>query len=190
MQPNDTIQLVDKPVAVKVTGDVVRPGIAYLDTSEPLSQALTQVGGPAQSSRIDHLQLVRGGATQDVSLGSPQFAQAAQNGDQLVVSRAAHVDVLGSVEKPGDTMLRGSNTLVSAIYYAGGPVKYANLRAVQVIRAGKKQQYDLGKVQKGGDGDNPQLLDGDVVFVPQGSTFDWSSVWGALGSFGLFGVHL
>jgi hypothetical protein len=69
-------------------------------------------------------------------------------------------------------------------------VKYANLRAVQVIRAGKKQQYDLGKVQKGGDGDNPQLLDGDVVFVPQGSTFDWSSVWGALGSFGLFGVHL
>jgi protein involved in polysaccharide export with SLBB domain len=190
LQPNDTIQLVDKPVAVTVTGDVVRPGIAYLNTNEPLSQALTQVGGPAASSRIDHLQLLRGGQTQDVSLGSAAFAQAAQNGDQLVIARAAHVDVLGSVEKPGDTMLRGSNTLVSAIYYAGGPVKYANLRAVQVIRNGKKQQYDLGKVQKGADGTNPELADGDVVFVPQGSTFDWGNIWGAIGSFGLFGVHL
>jgi protein involved in polysaccharide export with SLBB domain len=188
--PNDTIQLVDKPVGVRVTGDVERPGMAYLDASEPLSQALTQVGGPAASSRVDHLQLVRGGETQYVSLGSSAFSQAAQNGDQLIVPRATHVDVLGSVAKPGDTMLRGSNTLVSAIYYAGGPVKFANLRAVQVIRSGRKQQYDLGKLQKGGGGENPELADGDVVFVPQGSTFQWSDVWGALGAIGLFGVHL
>ncbi len=190
LQPNDTIQLVDKPVGVRVTGDVERPGMAYLDANEPLSQALSQVGGPAASSRVDHLQLVRDGETQYVSLGSPAFSQAAKNGDQLVVPRATHVDVLGSVTKPGDTMLRGSNTLVSAIYYAGGPVKFANLRAVQVIRNGKKQQYDLGKLQKGGNGENPELADGDVVFVPLGSTFQWSDVWSALGAIGLFGVHL
>jgi hypothetical protein len=51
-------------------------------------------------------------------------------------------------------------------------------------------QYDLGKLQKGGAGANPQLADGDIVFVPQGSTFEWSDVWGALGALGLFGVHL
>jgi len=188
--PNDTIQLVDKPIAVRVTGDVQQPGIAYLNTSEPLSQALRQLGGPAASSRVDQLQLVRDGVTQYVSLGDPAFSQAARNGDQLVVPRAAQVDVLGNVEKPGGTMLRGSNTLVSAIYYAGGPSKFANLRAVQVIRNGQKQQYDLGKLQKGGSGDNPVLADGDVVFVPQGSTFQWNDVWGALGGLGLFGVHL
>ena len=190
LQPNDTIQLVDKPVAVRVTGDVERPGIAYLETEETLSQALTQVGGVAASSRVAQLKLVRNGETQYISLGSPAFSQAAQNGDQLFVPRATHVDVLGNVEKPGDTMLRGSNTLVSAIYYAGGPAKFANLRAVQVIRNGQKRQYDLGKVQKGAGGDNPELADGDVVFVPQGSTFQWSDVWGALGAIGLFGVHL
>lgn len=190
LQPNDTIQLVDKPVAVRVTGDVERPGIAYLETEETLSQALTQVGGVAASSRVAQLKLVRNGETQYISLGSPAFSQAAQNGDQLFVPRATHVDVLGNVEKPGDTMLRGSNTLVSAIYYAGGPAKFANLRAVQVIRNGQKKQYDLGKVQKGAGGDNPELADGDVVFVPQGSTFQWSDVWGALGTLGLFGVHL
>jgi protein involved in polysaccharide export with SLBB domain len=190
LQPSDTIQLVDKPVAVTVRGDVERPGIAYLDQAEPLAQALTQVGGPAASSRIDQLQLIRDGATNLVSLGSPEFSQPARNGDQLVVPRAVHVDVLGNVQKPGDTMLRGSNTLVSALYYAGGPAKFANLRAVQVIRGGKKVQYDLAKVQKGAAGDNPQLLDGDIVFVPQGSTFQWSDLWGALGALGLFGVHL
>jgi protein involved in polysaccharide export with SLBB domain len=190
LQPNDTIQLVDKPVAVQINGDVERPGTAYLEANEPLSQALKQVGGPAATSRIDQLQLVRGGQTQYVSLGSPAFSQPAINGDQLIVPRAMHVDVLGNVTKPGDTMLRGSNTLVSAIYYAGGPARFANLRAVQVIRNGKKAQYDLGKVQKGGGGDNPELADGDVVFVPQGSSFQWSDVWGALGALGLFGVHL
>jgi protein involved in polysaccharide export with SLBB domain len=190
LQPNDTIQLVDKPVAVAVSGDVERPGTAHLNANETLTQALSQVGGLAASSRVDHLQLVRDGASQYVSVGSPVFSQPAQNGDKIIVARATHVDVLGSVAKPGDTMLRGSNTLVSAIYYAGGPVKFANLRAVQVIRNGQKQQYDLGKLQKGGNGDNPELADGDVVFVPQGSTFQWSDVWGALGSIGLFGVHL
>lgn len=190
LEPNDTIQLVNKPVAVRIAGDVERPGTVYLDANEPLSHALTQAGGTTASSRIDQLQLVRDGATQSVSLGSVALTQPARNGDELVIPRAVHVDVLGNVVKPGDTMLRGSNTLVSAIYYAGGPAKFANLRAVQVIRAGQKHQYDLGRVQKGASGDNPDLVDGDVVFVPQGSTFQWSDVWGALGAFGLFGVHL
>lgn len=190
LQPDDTIQLVDKPVAVQVAGDVARPGMAYLEANEPLSHALTQVGGLTASARIDQLQLVRSGETQYVSPGSPVFSQAARSGDQIVVPRATHVDVLGTVVKPGDTMLRGSNTLVSAIYYAGGPAQFANLRAVQVIRDGQKRQYDLGKVEKGGNGANPELADGDIVFVPKGSTFQWSDVWGALGSLGLFGVHI
>jgi protein involved in polysaccharide export with SLBB domain len=190
LEPNDTIQLINKPVAVRVGGEVVHPGTAYLAADEPLQHALTQVGGSSAAARIDQLQLARGGQTQFVSLGSPAFMQPAQNGDELIVPHAVHIDVLGNVEKPGDTMLRGSNSLVSAIYYAGGPAKFANLRAVQVIRNGAKRQYDLGKVQKGANGDNPELADGDVVFVPQGSTFQWSDVWSGLGALGLFGVHL
>jgi polysaccharide biosynthesis/export protein len=190
LEPNDTIQLIDKPIAVQVAGDVEHPGVAYLDTSEPLSQALKQVGGPAGTSRIDQLQLVRDGQTRYVSAGGAEFSLPARDGDELLIPRAAHVDVLGNVARPGDTMLRASNSLVSAIYYAGGPAKYANLRAVQVIHDGQKQQFDLGKLQKGAGGQNPQLEDGDVVFVPQGSTFEWGDLWGALGSIGLFAGHL
>jgi protein involved in polysaccharide export with SLBB domain len=190
LEPNDTIQLVNKPIAVTVSGEVEHPGIAYLNPTEPLSQALKQVGGSAASARIDQLQLVRDGQTTFVSAGDVAFTQPAQNGDAVIVPKAIHVDVLGTVERPGDTALRGSDTLVSAIYYAGGPAKYANLRAVQIIRNGQKTQFDLGRVKKGADGTNPVLHDGDVVFVPEGSTFGWSDVWAALGSIGAIGFSV
>ena len=190
LQPNDTISLADKPVAVSVVGDVQHPGTAHLATDEPLSEAITQVGGLAASSREAGLTLYRNGAPTTVSIGAPEFAQPAQNGDRLVVPRATRVDVLGNVEKPGDTLLRGNNTLVSAIYYAGGPAKFANLKAVTVFHNGARTQYNLINLQKGGTGDNPILADGDVVQVPQGSTFELSQVWGALGALGLFGLRL
>ena len=78
----------------------------------------------------------------------------------------------------------------AAPYYAGGPAKYANLRAVTVIHAGTRKQYDLGNLQKGKTTDNPVLADGDMVQVPQGSTFEWGNIWGAIGALGLFGVHI
>lgn len=190
LQPGDTIQLVNKAIKVEVTGDVGHPGLAYLDAKEPLSQALTQVGGAAASARVTDLQLVRDGTSQLVSLGSPVFSEPARDNDRLVVPRATRVDVLGTVVKPGDTLLRGDTTLVSAIYYAGGPAKFANLRAVQVIHQGQKKVFDLRRLEKGGNGENPQLSDGDVVFVPQGSTFQWSDIWSGLGALGLFGVKL
>lgn len=188
--PNDTIQLVDKPVMVSVLGDVVKPGVAYLNTNEPLAQAIVQVGGTAATSSQTAISLDRGGAKSVVSMGDPVFSQPAQNGDRIVVPRAPRVDVLGNVAKPGETLLRGSSTLVSAIYYAGGPAQYANLKAVEVQHGGQRKVYNLANVQKGGTGDNPDLVDGDVVMVPQGSKFQWSDIWSALGSLGLFGVRL
>jgi protein involved in polysaccharide export with SLBB domain len=189
--PNDTIALQNKPIAVNVTGEVARPGTAYLDAQEPLSVAITQAGGLTATSTESGILLYRNGSPNNaVSIGSPEFAAPALAGDRIVVPRAPRVDVLGNVEKPGDTLLRGNNTLVGAIYYAGGPAKYANLRAVTVIHAGTRKQYDLGNVQKGKATDNPVLADGDMVQVPQGSTFEWGDIWGAIGSLGLFGVHI
>jgi protein involved in polysaccharide export with SLBB domain len=191
LAPNDTIQLVNKPIAVTVTGDVQHPGIAYLRDGEPLAGALAQVGGASPTTSTQNgIVLERAGASKQVSLGGDQFAQPAQNGDRLFVPRAPHVDVVGNVTKPGDVVLRGNPTLVSAIYYAGGPSQYANLKAVQVIHGPNKSTYNLDALRKGRAGENPTLSDGDVVLVPQGSTFDLNSVWSALGAIGLFGLHI
>jgi protein involved in polysaccharide export with SLBB domain len=188
--PDDTIQLVDKPVMVSVQGDVEKPGTAYLNPNEPLNHAIVQVGGLAATATQANLTLVRAGDTSIVSMGNPTFSAPAQNGDRIIVPRAPTVDVLGNVVKPGQTMLRGNITLVSAIYYAGGPSQYANLKSVEVMHNGVRKDYNLARIQSGHSGDNPDLVDGDVVMVPQGSTFQWNNVWNALGAFGLFGVRL
>jgi polysaccharide export outer membrane protein len=178
--PDDTIALSNKPIAIRVTGDVTTPGMAYLDPTDPLSRALDQVGGPVSTATQTSLTLDRGGVSSIVSMGSAALSQPAQNGDVLVVPRAPRVDVLGTVVKPGETFLRGDQSLVAALYYAGGPERFANLRSVQVIHDGRKRDYDLHGIQKGRTGDNPQLVDGDVVFVPQGSTIDAQTIFSGL----------
>jgi protein involved in polysaccharide export with SLBB domain len=178
--PDDTIQLSNKPIAVKVTGDVPEPGMAYLDPTDPLSHALDQVGGTDPTSTQTAISLERDGTSQLVSLGSVTFAEPAKNGDALFVPRAPRVDVLGTVVKPGETFLRGNQSLVAAIYYAGGPDRFANLKSVQVVHDGQKTEYNLKNIQKGHDGSNPTLVDGDVVFVPQGSTIDAQTIFTAL----------
>jgi len=186
LAPGDTIKLVDKPVAVSVTGEVQRPGVAHLTPAESLAQAIAQVGGPTAVSSSDAITLVRGGVAQTITAGNGAFSQPAMNGDRIVVARAPRVDVLGDVAKPGDTLLRGNPTLLTAIYYAGGPAEYANLRAVGVVHDGVKTQYDLSKINKGASGNNPRLVDGDVVVVPDGSHFRVSDIWQALGSLSFF----
>ena len=181
LEPGDTVRLVDKPIAVSVSGEIQRPGVAHLLASEPLSAAIVQTGGPTPASSSDALLLVRGGVSRTVTAGSGEFTQPAQNGDRVYLQRAPRVDVVGDVLKPGDTLLRGNSTLLTAIYYAGGPSDYANLHAVGVIHNGVKTQFDLSKVTKGGSGSNPRLVNGDVVIVPDGSHFKMSDIWSAFG---------
>jgi protein involved in polysaccharide export with SLBB domain len=182
--PDDTIELVNKPVAVHVRGDVSQPGTAYLNVNDPLERAVQQVGGTTETSSQTALTLVRAGQPQVASLGSAVFAAPAVSGDEVIVKRAPRVDVYGTVVHPGDTYLRGNETLVAAIYNVGGPDRYANLKAVQVFHNGVKTEYNLAHLQKGHEGDNPPLVDGDVVFVPQGSTIDASLIFQAIASLG------
>jgi protein involved in polysaccharide export with SLBB domain len=69
--------------------------------------------------------------------------------------------------------LKSNFSLVSALYTAGGPAKYANLHNVQVVQdGGARSSYDIVRLVKGDLSQNATLHDGDLVFVPQGSTFD------------------
>jgi polysaccharide export outer membrane protein len=188
--PGDTILLARKPLGVIVGGAVRRPGTAYLTPDEPLQRALAQTGGITATGSQSGIVLRRAGVAHPISSGAPEFAQPAQKGDQLFVPTAPRVDVIGEVKKPGDTFLLGDPTLVSAVYYAGGPAEYANLRSVEVLHDGVKRSYDIAGLQRGNGGENPTLADGDVVLVPKGSTFRLSDVWQALGALGLFGARL
>ncbi len=181
LQPGDTLQLSDKPVRVFVRGEVKQPGVTYLDTNETLAQAVAQAGGDSQDAWISHIQLQRGGDTQTVALGSPQFASPAKDGDVVTIPRAPVVGVLGMVSKPGDVTLRGDSSLLSAIYQAGGPSKWGDIRHVAVMHGGVRTEYDVTKLTHGDAKDaNPALADGDTVFVPEGHKVDFQTIFSAL----------
>jgi polysaccharide export outer membrane protein len=94
----------------------------------------------------------------------------------LVLRYAGHrVHLMGEVRTtartdsgPGDWPLEGTTRLVSFLSEHGGPTQEADLMRVQVVRkGGEKIEVNLFRaVFQQSEPDNPELLDGDFVFVP------------------------
>lgn len=188
LKPGDIVSFIEKPVRVQVNGNVQEPGVAYLAADEPLYDAIAQVGGVTPDS-ASHVELSRAGHKASFPLGAQVLSQPGINGDVLVLPRAPHVGVVGAIDKPGDVMLRGDATLLSAIYNAGGPTRTANLKSVAVVHNGVRTQYNLINAIHGGTG-NPILDDGDTVFVPVGHKIDFSAFWQAIGAAGTLALGL
>lgn len=183
LQPGDTLAFVNKPNAVRVIGDVARPGLALLADDEPLSDALAQVGGPLPSAATANIVLKRGDQTQLLALGDATFNQPGRGGDSITVPAAPRVNIVGLVDKPGAVVLRTDESLLSALYEAGGPTKWADLTQVQVMQDGTKRSYDITRLVHGDVSQNPKLEDGDVVFVPEGHKVDFGQVFANIFAF-------
>jgi len=182
LEPGDIIAIANKPVAVRVIGDVARPGYTYLALDDPLSEAIAQAGGVDPSAASGHVIVNRAGVKQDVALGDPMFAEPAMPGETITVPVAPRVNVVGVVEKPGQVVLKNDFTLLGAIYDAGGPTKAANLKDVQIVHDGVRTSYDISDLTHGVKNENPELVDGDMVFVPDGHKIDFGAIIQALAS--------
>lgn len=182
LHPDDTIKLREKPIPVAVRGEVKGPGVAHLDPDEPLSNALLQVGGVNDATSSVQFLLTRAGKQMVVTTSSPEYREPAQSGDQIYVPHAERVAVVGQVIKPGSVMLQGDNSLLSALYYAGGPSSYGDIKHVSVIHQGVQEEYDVTKLTHGGPGANPELADGDTVFVPEGHKIDFRGIFAGIAS--------
>jgi protein involved in polysaccharide export with SLBB domain len=177
LQAGDTLTMSNKPHVVRVSGDVARPGVAFLSEDEPLTDALSQVGGLSPTASTGLIQLKAGGSVQTISQGDPRWNSPANTIDSIVVPVAARVNIVGLVEKPGPIALKTDTTLLSAMYEAGGPTNWADLRNVQVIQNGARSSYDVTRLVHGDMTQNPQLHDGDLVFVPEGHKVSAVSVF-------------
>jgi protein involved in polysaccharide export with SLBB domain len=182
LAPGDTLLFASKPVRVDVRGEVTAPGSIFLYPGDSLEQALLLAGGPLGGASTVDSGLIRDGSETPLPLGSAALRQPALNGDVIVVRAAPHVTVLGQVPNPGEYALKNGSTLLSALYVAGGPTKWANVRDIQVVHAGARQTYDLRDLTHGDLSSNVPLVDGDVVFVPEGHRIDASLFFQALGA--------
>jgi protein involved in polysaccharide export with SLBB domain len=183
LEPGDHIVFRFKPIQVHVMGDVTQPGIAYLSPDESMADAISESGGILPTASSNHLTLVRGGETFSLALGDPLFSAPAQMGDMITVPAAPRVTVVGMVANPGVVSLRTDSTLLSAVYTAGGPQRFANLKGVEVMRNGTKTSYDIVALTHGDESQNPVLHDGDTVLVPRSHGIDFEPFFGILGGF-------
>ncbi len=189
LAPGDTIALQSKPTRVEIQGDVRDPGQHYLGVNEPISQAVQDSGGalPDASTRVA---LERDGKTAIYSMGSPEVSvNPAQPGDVLTLHAAPRVNVVGLVATPSMVTLRDDQTLLSAIYLAGGPQRRANLKDIRVIENGKTSDYNIAALTHGDTSQNPQLTDGAVVLVPEAKGIQGDDILNALGSLAGFALR-
>jgi len=145
-----------------------------LDSDQPLSDALLQAGGANETGSSVKFVLIRSGVRKPIASSNAEYSAPAVPGDIVYVPHSVRVGVVGQVIKPGDVELRGDGSLLSALYYAGGPSKYGDIRHVAVIHEGQQTNFDVTRLTHGAPADNPQLSDGDTVFVPEGHKIDFS----------------
>ncbi len=182
---DDTVSFADKPVEVNILGDVVTPGKTFLWADEPMTDAIAQAGGLQPDAATGRIQFSReGAAPRLIALGDSELTSPAQEGDTINFPTAPRVTVAGMVYTPGVTTLKSNFTLLSAMYSAGGIQKWANLKDVQVTHQGDTKHYDVTDLTHGNQSVNPQLSDGDLVFVPEGHKIDYSLFFATLFSAG------
>ncbi len=181
LQPGDQIILAQNPVAVDVTGVVKTPGMAYLQSGATINDAVNAAGGATDGAATGSVDVLRAGQHLRVALSSDAAQQPAIDGDVITVPQAVHVAVGGQVAHPGDVALTNGTTLIAAIYNAGGPLKYSDLSHTEVEHDGVRTVYDITRVPHGDVSQNPHLVEGDLVNVPEGKHVDVSQVFGAIG---------
>ena len=82
--------------------------------------------------------------------------------------RTIQVNVMGDVDYPGAYRMSSFSTVFSALYAAGGVSETGSLRAIEVVRNGKKvATVDIyAYIFDGKSTNDVRLQDGDVILVP------------------------
>lgn len=91
-------------------------------------------------------------------------------GDIVIVPRLDRVFILGQVDKPGALDLPGTEdlTVSKAISIAGGFKRFGRQSEVQLIRNGVTiKVVDVKAILAGAHANDPKLLPGDTIFVPE-----------------------
>jgi len=182
LEPGDLIIVPEgaRPT-VQVLGEVLHPAQYPLEAGAKLMDALSLAGGPTPNADLTSATISRigGEGLIKIDLGAVMIGGdlsknlTLEPGDALYVPATSRkVYVVGEVGKGGAYPLRGGERLLDALLAASGPTKDADAGNASLIRRGPNGQavrtkVDLHKLLSDGDVKmNPEVQDGDVVFLP------------------------
>ena len=162
---------------VSVLGEVIKPGVYPILGPRTLVDVIAAAGGVTPNAgavatikRRDSGKLVTASLSNQ---GSEMFAGDVeiQPGDQVMISKAGIVYVLGDVGRPGGFVMQvaGRMTLLQAIALAGGANRSAALSKSRILRRTdhgiEETRFDLKRVLANKSADQPVQAN-DIVYIP------------------------
>jgi len=188
-----------KPVKVYVMGQVTRPGMYGIPDGNPEEcraiNFINLAGGFTQFAELSQVMVKRAGDTQYVDFykiekeGDISQNMILRDGDTIIVPQQFNqVYVLGYVNRPGAVRYINGAKVADYIGSAGGFTRFAATDNIGIIRGDPAKPIVINvKVNKylawERDSENPKILPGDVIYVPQSWFADWADMSGILVGF-------
>jgi len=185
-----------KPVKVYVLGQVVRPGMYGIPDGNPeecrLISFINLAGGFTPYAGLSQIAVKRSGQSQVVDFFKVENnGDIGQNiilkdGDTVVVpQKFIQVYVLGYVLRPGPVRYIEGAGVADYIGSAGGFTRFAATDNIGIIRGDPAHPVVIKvKVNKyltwERDSENPEIMPGDVIYIPQSWFADWADTAGIL----------
>jgi polysaccharide biosynthesis/export protein len=181
-----------KPVKVYMLGQVSRPGMYGIPDGNPeecrLINFVNLAGGFTSYADLDKISIKRDNETMTVNFYKLEMSgdigqnMILRDGDTVVISQKFNqVYVLGYVIKPGAVRYIEGAKVSDYVGSAGGFTKFAATDNIGIVR-GDPSSPTVIKVKVNNflswqkDSDNPEILPGDVIYVPQSWFADWADM--------------
>lgn len=175
-----------RDVQIVMAGNVFNPGTYTLNGNSNIFHALSVAGGPSDGGSFRSIDLIRGGKKiesvdlyQTFIFALSNFNTRLRSGDMVFVNPVKNiVSIKGAVKRPGEYELINGEKLSSALLFANGLDRYADLDNIKLERIldGAIKQIPITNLSQF---KNISPQDGDNIFI-RGFPFRSISVAGAV----------
>lgn len=167
-----------------ILGEVANPGYHSLEYGDRILDGIAKAGGLLETAGGSEVTVTRQETeTENMvfqvdldALMTNRFLESnflLEGGDVIIIPKTnRQVMVLGEVRNPGSYTLESGQRVLDLVSRAGGMTNIAATDRVQLTRVDSDGNsltvpYNIGEVIRGYGGENPQLLPGDILFVPE-----------------------
>ncbi|PCS22864.1 polysaccharide biosynthesis/export family protein [Candidatus Enterovibrio escicola] len=169
--------------AIKVFGEVIRPGSFTAKKDNNLVDWLMRAGGVTRYAAISQIRVISQNKPQILNLkqyldsGDESLLPNIVEGSTIFVPKQEEeiktgsntVYIMGEVAKPGAYEGKNGATFIDILANAGGPTRFAESRQIRVIKPdGSTVRFDLTLFTEGKMvGSLPKIEAGDAIFIPE-----------------------
>ncbi|ASP39664.1 sugar ABC transporter substrate-binding protein [Bacterioplanes sanyensis] len=169
--------------AIKVFGEVNRPGSFSYKPSMSLVDLLMRAGGVTRYAGVEQIRVISNSEPELFNLkryldsGNESLLPVINAGATIFVPRqeeeiksgANTVYIMGEVAEPGAYEGKKGATFMDILANAGGPTRFAESRQIRILKAsGEVIRFDLSGYTEGTLAQRPPKIEpGDAIFVPE-----------------------